>query len=353
VEPNAEATSDSLAVAAGPTAGAVGSRLVARSSATFGLPVPVVLLAGDRRHSRSVAGRSKAFVEIAGRTMLEHVLESVLAVPSLGDVFIVGDSVRLQSLLRASGMLAFAAQAGRVLHVLPQRATLYDNVWHGFLATLPSGGVDPDRSILVVPADIPLMVPAELEEFVRLARAQSVDYVLGLTPDLAMAPYAPRDGQPGIEMAYFNLAEGRFRQNNLHLVKPLRMESRHYIQNMYESRYQKELSSAIRLVFQLLVRELRHLWFVVPYLLLHVSGVLNRRGHLRAADFVRRFVSLRTIEHCIGALLRTRFRTVITGYGGAALDVDNDADLAAAEKMWDRWRSMQTERAAIAMLNQP
>jgi len=312
---------------------------------------PVVLLAGDKGHSRAVSGRSKAFVELAGRTMLEHVLEAILEAPELGDVYIVGDAPRIQKLLVDSHSIELAARKGRVLHVLPQRASLYENVWHAFLASLPVGPLDPDRSVLVVPADIPLVIAPELSAFIRAARAEDVDYVLGLTPDVALAPFAPRDGRPGIEMACFNLREGRLRQNNLHLVRPLRMASRHYIQNMYESRYQKELGSIVRLALQLLVRELRHAWFVFPYFLLHVGGVLDRRGHVAAADAVRRWISLRTVEYCIGALLRTRFRTVITGFGGAALDVDNDHDLAAAEKMWVHWRSLQTERADAAMLD--
>jgi len=314
------------------------------------LRVPVVLLAGDRAHSRAVRHESKAFVEIAGRTMLEHVFRTVAATPEVTDIFVVGDPDRVQRVLSSSGAIRAASASGRTVHIVPQRATLYENVWHGFLASLPPGERDPDSDVLVVPADIPLAVPEELSEFVRLARAADVDYALGLTPDVALEPFAPREGRPGIEMAYFNLAEGRFRQNNLHLVRPLRMGNRHYIQNMYESRYQKELGSMLRLIGQVLRREYRHLWVVFPYLVLHVAGMLDRRGHVGAATFVRRFVSLRTIEHCIGSLLRTRFATVVTGYGGAALDVDNEHDLDAADKMFDRWRSLQTGRGRVAML---
>ena len=47
-------------------------------------------------------------------------------------------------------------------------------------------------------------------------------------------------GAPGIHMAYFNLREGRFRQSNLHLVKPARLGNRHYIEDLYEHRYQRQ-----------------------------------------------------------------------------------------------------------------
>ena len=46
-------------------------------------------------------------------------------------------------------------------------------------------------------------------------------------------------------MAYFNLREGRFRQSNLHLVKPAKLGNRHYIEDMYEHRYQRQLGQAL------------------------------------------------------------------------------------------------------------
>jgi len=320
--------------------------------------VPAILLAGDRAHSRAVGGESKAFVCVSGRTMVEYVLDALLHTRGVGDIYVIGDALRLQAQLRGSGMLEQAAARGRAVHVLPQRRTLYENVWHGFLATLPPSEVGADaahshseRAVLVVPADIPMVIPEEIEAFLASALAQPADYVLGLTPDFALHPFAPKHGQPGIEMACFNLSEGRFRQNNLHLVRPLRMENRLYIQDMYESRYQKELGSMVRLAFRVLIRELRNAWVLIPYLLLHIGGLLDRRGHVELARFVRSGVSLRIVERCASALLRTRFVTVTTGLGGAALDVDNDADLRAADKMLPTWRSMQTEIAQTAMLS--
>jgi hypothetical protein len=61
-------------------------------------------------------------------------------------------------------------------------------------------------------------------------------------------------------------------------------------------------------------------------------------------------VSLATVERASSDILRTRFRTVTTGFGGAALDIDNDDDLAVAEKMLGPWKALQTERAGPAML---
>jgi GTP:adenosylcobinamide-phosphate guanylyltransferase len=311
---------------------------------------PAVLLAGDRSHSRAVTGRSKAFVEVAGRPMVVHVLDALLGTPEVSDVFVVGDARRLEQCFSATGVLERAAYAGRAVHIVPQRETLYENVWHGFLRTVPSGMPDLDQAILALPADIPLVVSAEISEFIQRVSAIDTDYAIGLTPDVALERFAPRDDQPGIEMACFNLREGRFRQNNLHWVRPLRMGNRHYIEDMYESRHQKELGSMIWLVLQLLVREFTKLWVLVPYLWLHLAGLLDRRGFQRSARLARSALSLRTLERASGALLRTRVAGVVTGFGGAALDVDNDADCAVADKMFAKWRALQLESVPQAKL---
>ncbi len=312
--------------------------------------VQAVLLAGDRGASRAVRGRSKAFIELGGKPMVVHVLEALLHTPEVSEVFVVGDAVRLEKAIAEFGCLQLAAARARPVHIVPQRSSLLENVWHTFLRTLPAGRRDEDHPILVVPSDIPLVVPEELSDFVRQSAALDADYVVGLTPAASLLGFAPDGEQDGVEMASFNLAEGRFRQNNLHYVKPLRFGNRHYIQDMYENRYQKEFGSMLRLGWRILRKEFRHLWVLFFYALRHLAGVLDRRGDRRAAGRVSRWVSLRKVERGIGGLLRTRFTTVVTGLGGAALDVDNDEDLAAVDKNLERWRAMQTRLARAATM---
>ena len=123
------------------------------------------------------------------------------------------------------------------------------------------------------------------------------------------------------------------------------MGNRHYIQDMYENRYQRQFGSVVALAARILRKEFRNLWVLWFYLLMHLAGVLERRGHARASDWVRARVSLATVERGLGNLLSTRVRTAITTLGGAALDIDNDPDLAAAEKMIGPWKVMQLRAA--------
>jgi GTP:adenosylcobinamide-phosphate guanylyltransferase len=313
------------------------------------MPIQAILMAGDRGASRAIRGRSKAFVEVAGKPMVVHVLEALLHTPEVCEIYVVGNPVRLEREIASFGCLALAAARGCPVHVVPQRETLYANVWHTFLRTLrPGAKRDDAHAVLVVPADIPVVIPEELSLFVTRAQACGGDYVVGLSPESALAPFAPRDGAPGVEMAYFNLREGRFRQNNLHYVRALRMGNRHYVEDMYENRYQKEIASQLALAWRVLRKEWRNLWVLGCYFLIHVAGVLHRRGHIGASDVVRSWVPLAMIDRAASALLRTRFTTVTTELGGAAIDVDNEADLEVVEKMLERWKAMQARHARAA-----
>lgn len=307
-----------------------------------------VLVAGDRGASRAVRGISKAFVEIAGKPMVVHVLEALLHTPEVSEIYLVGNPTRLAAVIAEYGCLALAASRGCPIHVVPQRETLYANVWHTFLRAHVPGRSDSSHAILVVPADIPLVIPEEISQFVNRAAESGGDYVVGLSPESALAPFAPTDASPGVSMAYFNLREGRFRQNNLHWVRPLRMGNRHYVDEMYENRYQKELGSQIALAWRVLRKEWRNLWVLGCYFLIHVAGVLHRRGHVELSDRVRALVPLSAIERAASALLRTRFRTVTTELGGAAIDVDNEVDLETVEKMLERWKAQQLRMIRLA-----
>jgi GTP:adenosylcobinamide-phosphate guanylyltransferase len=312
------------------------------------LRIQAILLAGDGGASKAVRGASKAFVEIAGKPMVVHVVEALLHTPEVSEVFATGDTLKLEKAFAEHGCVALSAARGRALHVVPQGATLYENIWNSFLRSLPpTTEPDPEHAVLVVPSDIPLVIPQEISEFLAKAAKLEADYVIGLTPEEALEPYRPHAGEPGIEMAYFNLREGRLRQNNLHCVRPLKMRNRHYVQDMYENRYQKEWGNMLRLAWRVLSREWRNLWVLGFYLVMHVAGVLQRRGYRRLSDWVRQFAALPTVERGMSDLLQTRVLCTTTGLGGAALDIDNSEDLEVAERMFARWKREQQARAGL------
>ena len=100
-----------------------------------------------------------------------------------------------------------------------------------------------DQAMLIVPCDAPLMTPQEVEYFISHANMENYDHVLGLVSQKQLKYFYPQEGKPGIKMAYLHIKEDSFRINNLHLVKPLRIENREYIQKMYQYRYQRNFKN--------------------------------------------------------------------------------------------------------------
>jgi hypothetical protein len=156
-------------------------------------------------------------------------------------------------------------------------------------------------------------------------------------------PSAP--DEPGIRMATFNLREGRFRQSNLHLVKPGRIVNRHYVEEMYRNRFQREIGSIVSMAWRLFTSERGGLTILYYYFLMHCAGVLDRRGWRRLADALRCFIPIARIEAGCSHLLRASFRFVVTEAGGSAIDIDNEHDFDVAKLRYAEWSKLQAARA--------
>jgi hypothetical protein len=264
----------------------------------------------------------KAFLSVAGLPVIHHVLRAVERAHYTARIFVVGDKARLEKILAIPGM---PFQGTRPLVLLEQNNTLHDNVWNTFLHTLPdySPGMDwrvytktaaVDKAVLVMPGDIPLATPFEIDEFVDGCDLSRYDYCLGLTAESTLRAYYPQDGRPGIQMAYYVLRDLHIRHNNLHLVKPLRLGNRHYIQKMYDSRYQREWHNILKLYWELWCAKdasVRMAWSVVC---LHIARLLT--GCRWQPAFLLRpfFLELPMVANLMSQLLRTRFTTVETHY---------------------------------------
>jgi hypothetical protein len=316
--------------------------------------VPAIVAAGDTKAARAVYGESKAYLEVAGRTLVARVVSVLQRVPEVSEVWVVGQAERLAKALDEGTL---RGELVKPLWIVPQYRNLYENAWYTYRRLLPGAaaeGRDPtpeeeELPVLYLSTDLPFATPQEISEFVRKGFAANVDYALGLVTEHELEAFYPKDGEPGIRMAYFNLREGRFRQSNLHLVKPSRLGNRHYIEDMYEHRYQRQLGQALGLAWRIFSDRgggARVLFF---YGLMHLAGILDRRGLRRVADAVRRWLSVERVERACGALLRASFRFVVTGIGGCALDVDNEHDLDVARQRFSAW---ERELARVAEAQQ-
>lgn len=313
-------------------------------------PVPAVVMAGDRGAARAVRGQSKVFLELAGRPLVAHVVEVLQAVPEVSAVWVVGDPERLEAALSP-----LRERLTRTLHVVPQFRNLYENAWESYRRVLPDAppeGRDPvseadlDQPVLYLSGDLPFATPQEISDFVRRSLAKECVYAIGFVEESSVEPFYPvAEGEPGIHPVYFNISEGRVRQSNLHLVRPARLTNRHYIQEMYQHRHQKQVGNMIGLGWRIMRSESGGLRIAFFYSLLHVASLFDRAGLRRTADRIRSWVPTSRVEDCVSRLLRGSFRLVVTSCGGCAIDIDTEDEYGAALARYDEWRESQGERA--------
>ncbi len=316
------------------------------------LRVPAVVAAGEGPGSRKVYGENKVYLALDGRALVAHVVATLQRVPEVSEVLVVGNAERLDRVL---GDPAFRSELTKPLRIVPQFRNLYENCWEAYRRLLPGAppeGRDPvteedrDLRVLYLSGDLPFATAQEISDFIRRAADTGADFVMGSVEREALEPFARGDGdRPAIRVAFFNLAEGRLRQNNLFLVRPGRLGNRQSIEEMYEHRYQKQLGNILALAWRLFWSRgggPRVLFF---YALMHLAGVADRHGWRRLSDWLRHFVPLVRVERAVGALLDTRFRVLVTSVGGCGIDIDREAEYDAARARYREWRRQQEERA--------
>ncbi len=315
--------------------------------------IPAVVAAGDRRAAKRINGESKPYLLIEGRTLVAHVVSLLQEVPEVSEVWVVGDADRLEGALLGD---AVGAELSKPLHIVGQFRNLYENAWESYRRLLPgapSQGRDPeseadrDQAVLYLSADIPFATAAEISVFIRRASESGAEYALGLCTEESMQGFRPREpGEQGIQVATFNLREGRYRQSNLHFVRPARLRKRHHIEDMYEQRHQRRVGSILRLAWQLLWADGGGAAVLYYFAMMHAAGSTDRIGLRRVADFLRRRIPRARIETGCGKLIGAEFQLVVTEVGGCAVDIDTAQEYEAARARFREWRQMQSERAA-------
>jgi hypothetical protein len=198
---------------------------------------------------------------------------------------------------------------------------------------------------------MPLLTSAEVDEFASKCDMVEYDYVLGVTAEKDLENYYPNGDLPGIHMAYLHFREGNLRQNNLHMLRPFKVINRHYIQIMYDLRYQKEFWNMARLAWEILNKEDGGWGTLGNYSLMQLSLLFARLrlGFMR--DMVRNRTPVDSVVQCMAKLMRTRFTIAYTTFGGAALDIDCDNDFDVIERRFPEWMEYQEEKAKDLSVN--
>jgi GTP:adenosylcobinamide-phosphate guanylyltransferase len=243
--------------------------------------VDAVVLAGGDGAVIDPTCRFKGLVEIAGKPMVEWVVDALVACESVAETAVVVPTAE-----------DLGGWVDKVDKLVVSDRPFMDNVLAG-IASFRA-----DRPVLVATGDLPALDAAAIDDFIGAALATQADFVYPLVPkeDMQLA-------FPGSERTYFKLKTGSYTGGNVCLISPEAAEhNREVGQRLFELR-----KSALALVRLLGFR------FAVKFVL----------GRLEVPEVELKFEEL---LGCSGA-------AVLSHRPSIGMDVDKPADVALVESI--------------------
>ncbi|MBS4031882.1 MAG: nucleotidyltransferase family protein [Clostridiales bacterium] len=246
--------------------------------------IDVVVLAGTGKETPLTVGenvKNKAFIHINGRAMLSYTLDALRAVTAIDRIAVVGPVEQLSPLIDEYGIL-----------VVAEGGNITDNIDKGFAA------LQPKQHFLIVSADIPLLTPTSVEDFLAKCSPYSHDFYYPI-----VSKENSEKSYPGVTRTYARLREGTFTGGNLFLMNPGKLE-------------------------ESLPRLLR--FFELRKSPLKLVSVL---GFSFIVKLVSKRLSITEVEMRIPGLLGLSGKAVISSYPEIGTDVDKPSDLELMKKL--------------------
>ncbi|HPD60974.1 MAG TPA: NTP transferase domain-containing protein [Thermodesulfobacteriota bacterium] len=309
------------------------------------MKIDAAILIGDRGKIRPVQGENKNFLDLHGLPLFFYPLKALEESQYVNQIFIVGNQERIQRIIACN--IRTLKSPDKII-ALEQRRNLFENAFVAFDKALEverkknrcPEWAEEEKAMLYLPGDTPLITPQEIDEFLEQCDLNSIDYSLGMSTEEGLMPFYPTENERGIKMAYFYGKEKKYRQNNLHLIKPLKIKNRHIIQRMYDYRYQKQFIYFLKLLLEFYRAhvQIRGIYY---FLMLHWNLFLSRIGLESLTPLFRRMISVEDIEEVVRNFFGCRFKIVETKLTGAALDIDNEKDYETMKIRFHFWRAYQ------------
>ena len=157
----------------------------------------IVLAGGGGEPGLDPSLPNKAFVLVAGRPLVAHVVAALRKTPSIGRIVAVGPEADLRSVLPEGVTL------------VPAVGDIMDNVARAIEV------LQPDGLTLVTASDLPLLTPFVIEEVLDACAAEPADFYYPIVPDnVILAQY------PAARKLFITLAEGTFCMGNMIVINP-------------------------------------------------------------------------------------------------------------------------------------
>jgi molybdopterin-guanine dinucleotide biosynthesis protein A len=305
-------------------------------------PLDAIVLAGtDTNPRRMIKGQNKAFLEFGGRTLVDRVVEALLQAAQVGQVYVVGPADRLRGVLGDRGQ--------RVI-IVEQAGKLLANAWEAVYAAEARfrerhGRDDPQRPLLFISSDLPLVSPAAIDDFVaRCAReddrqAVSFSLLAGVAEESSLSQYYPSGNAPGIRRPYVHFADCRLRLANIYVGRPRTLAHQDFLQTGFDHRKAEKVKNVIAMAWHFLSQSGG--WSAAWITLRLQATLMASRGRQgRFYRWLRRKNTRQRIERSCATVLGGSVRIVVTPYGGLSLDVDSDEDFAVLSRCFEGWREI-------------
>jgi len=304
-------------------------------------PLDAVVLAGtDTNPRRLLKGENKAFLKMGGRPLVQRVVTALSQASSIGQIFVVGPSDRLRQVL---------SDVSTEITVVEQAGKMVGNAWQAIYASEVrfrelNGRDDPQRPLLFVSADLPLISAPAVDDFVRrCAREDSrqeanFSMLAGFAEQDALSRYAPQGGQAGICRPCVHLADHCVRLANIYVGRPRTLLHQEFLQTGFDHRKAEKWKNVVALAWHFL-RQPRG--WEAAWITLRLQATLmasRRRG--RIYERMRRGNRVERIESVCSSVLGGAVRMVITPYAGLSLDVDNEKDFEVLSERFEDWSAL-------------
>lgn len=245
------------------------------------MKVDAVVLAGGDGAVIDPTVRIKGLVPVAGKPMVEWVVDALRAAESIGDIAVVVPT--------AEGLGAWVDKADKIV------------VSEGRFADNVIAGVDSfrnDRSVLVTTGDLPALTAAAVDDFVAQSISRGADFSYPLVRKSNML-----EQFPGSERTFVRIAGGPVTGGNMMVMTPsLVAQAREIGQRFFETR-----KSPLRMAQVV----------GVPFIVKMALGILD------PAD----------VERKLGELLGGTCAAIYTTHASIGADVDKPLDVVVAERV--------------------
>ncbi|MFU8890425.1 MAG: NTP transferase domain-containing protein [Anaerosomatales bacterium] len=243
--------------------------------------VDAVVLAGGDGAVLDPSCRFKGLLPIAGKPMVEWVLDALNAAETIHEVAVVVPT--------AENLGAWVDRAGKLV---VSNGSFVENIIAGI------GAFRADRQVLLVTGDIPALTAEAVDSFVRQSMATGAQATYPLIRETDML-----EQYPGSERTFVRLADGKVTGGNMMLVEPLLLDRNREIGGRIFATRKNPLAMArvigARFVFRLVL------------------------GKLTVAE----------VEAKLGELIGGTGAAVYTSEASIGADVDKPVDVIVAERV--------------------